>query len=751
MDVRAKILIVDDDPAILSATRRVLEQAGYETLSAPDGETALQTTRAQRPDLVLLDVNLPHMDGLEVCRRIKAEPALTGIFIIIMSSIATDSDSRADGLDIGADGYIARPIANRELLARVQAMLRIQAGEKALRLSEQKYRQLIAQASDGIFILAPDGKFLLANSKTCEMLGYAEQELLQANILDTYPPALVSAGKQRLNTLRAGENLRFERPMRRKDGSEFLIEATAVVLENGTLQSIFRDITERKLAEQALRESEDKFKYVFDHSVIGKSITLVSGEINVNQAFSEMLGYSREELQNRKWQEISHPDDLELTQTEINALLSNQRESTRFIKRYLHKNGSIIWAEVGTALRRDADGKPLYFLTSINDITARRQAEGALRESEDRYRQLVETLPDGVIVHSQGRVVFANPASAKIIGAANPADLSGKLVIAFVHPDYREMALKRIQKSLTEGVLVPLADEKFVQLDGTSIDVEVSAIPFSYAGQPAMLTVFNDITKRKQAEVALKEYNARLEAAVETRTSELREAQEQLMRQEKLAVLGQLAGGVGHELRNPLGIINNAVYFLRMIQPEADEKVREYLSIIDTETHTADKIISDLLDFSRIKSVDVEPVAVSDLIRRTLERFPPPENVRVTLNLPANLPVVYVDPRQMTQVLGNLVLNACQAMTEGGTLVISAKQTKVAGQPFINIAVKDTGVGILPENMKKLFEPLFTTKPKGIGLGLAVSQKLIEANGGRIEVESEAGKGSLFTVYLPAH
>ena len=210
-------------------------------------------------------------------------------------------------------------------------------------------------------------------------------------------------------------------------------------------------------------------------------------------------------------------------------------------------------------------------------------------------------------------------------------------------------------------------------------------------------------------------------------------------------MLGQLAGSVGHELRNPPGIINNAIYYLRMVQPDADEKVKEYLGIIEAETHTADKIISDLLDFSRIKSVDVEPVVVSDLVRRTLERFPAPENVQVTLNLPENLPTIYIDPRQMTQVLGNLVLNACQAMPKGGEITLSAKKKG----KMVAIAVADTGVGIPPENMKKLFEPLFTTKPKGIGLGLAVSKKLVEANGGKIEVESEPGKGSIFTVYLP--
>jgi len=239
--------------------------------------------------------------------------------------------------------------------------------------------------------------------------------------------------------------------------------------------------------------------------------------------------------------------------------------------------------------------------------------------------------------------------------------------------------------------------------------------------------------------------NAELAQRIEERTSELREAQEKLIRHERLVVLGQMAGSVGHELRNPLTVIKSAVYYLKLVQPDADEKVKEYLERIEGETSTAEKIITDLLDFARIKSVDAEVISVSKLAESVLKRYPIPTAVRLTLEIPENLPMLQVDPRQMEQVLGNLIINACQAMSAGGELAITAHQE----QEMIAIAVKDSGVGIPPENMEKIFEPLFTTKAKGIGLGLAVSQKLVEANSGRLEVQSEAGKGSTFTVYLP--
>ena len=253
---------------------------------------------------------------------------------------------------------------------------------------------------------------------------------------------------------------------------------------------------------------------------------------------------------------------------------------------------------------------------------------------------------------------------------------------------------------------------------------------------------------RKRAEKALKEYSERLEEMVEERTQELRDAQEQLVRREKLAILGQLAGGVGHELRNPLGVISNAVYYLKMVLTDADETTataREYLEMISAEVRNSTKIISDLLDLSRTRMPDREEIAVSELVAEVLEKQPPPEEVEATTEIAPDLPPVFVDPQQIGQVLGNLVVNACQAMKEGGALTISAQ----AEEGQVSLSVADTGVGISEENMTKLFEPLFTTKARGFGLGLVTSRNLVEANGGSMEVESEEGKGSTFTVRLP--
>jgi len=283
-----------------------------------------------------------------------------------------------------------------------------------------------------------------------------------------------------------------------------------------------------------------------------------------------------------------------------------------------------------------------------------------------------------------------------------------------------------------------------------------------------------DITERKRAEEALKEYSERLEEMVDERTQELRDAQEKLVRQESLAVLGHLAGAMAHELRNPLGAISNAAYFLNMIIEEPDPEVKEMLEIMEKEVRTSERIISSLLDFARPKPPIRRIVDVNDIVQEALSRAAVPDNVEVARQLEEPLPTVLADPDQLVQVFGNLMLNAVQVMTlpsaagiaDGGTLTVRTALDKGMGgerdtgtgrqgdylpispSPCLRVSISDTGAGISEENVGKLFEPLFTTKAKGIGLGLALAKMLVEANGGSIEVESEVGKGSTFTVRL---
>jgi signal transduction histidine kinase len=281
------------------------------------------------------------------------------------------------------------------------------------------------------------------------------------------------------------------------------------------------------------------------------------------------------------------------------------------------------------------------------------------------------------------------------------------------------------------GVLTPFLDALFLVVFVTAMFDEIR----------------EEVTRRKQAEEEIRRLNAELEAKVQKRTKQLLEAQDELVRNEKLAVLGQVAGSVGHELRNPLGVMSNAVYFLQTMLADADETTKEYLDIIKDEIASSEHIVSDLLDSVRTKSPHPEMVGITELIEQTLRKYIVPSSVTVKLDIPATLPPLLVDPQQIQQVLRNLISNGVEAMPEGGALEIRAVENKPDGT--VTISVRDSGIGMAPEVLTKLFQPLFTTKARGVGLGLVVVKNLTQANGGRVEVQSELGKGTTFAVILP--
>ncbi len=231
---------------------------------------------------------------------------------------------------------------------------------------------------------------------------------------------------------------------------------------------------------------------------------------------------------------------------------------------------------------------------------------------------------------------------------------------------------------------------------------------------------------------------------------ELKGAQEKLIRSEKLAAIGQLAGGVGHELRNPLGAIKNAVYYIKgkVTKSELAQKeprVVEFLDIMDDEINSSNKIINDLLGFSRVGKPAVSPTRVEKVIEDAISHTRIPENIKLIKKLDASLPEVEIDTDQIRQVMVNIITNGIQAMPEGGKLTIEAKRK----DNFLELKISDTGVGIPDDVIGKIFDPLFTTRAKGIGLGLAVCKSIVDRHDGHIDVESSVGKGATFTIKLP--
>ena len=390
-------------------------------------------------------------------------------------------------------------------------------------------------------------------------------------------------------------------------------------------------------------------------------------------------------------------------------------------------------------------------ISSVIVILSERIAgrEKALCESEEKFRLLSEQSLVGITIIQNDIFKYVNQELSKIVEYPIEKMLNwgpGEFA-KVVHPDDRDFVVEQARRKQLgrEDVFVNY-DFRVITNTGKIKWVELYSKTISFDGRNADFIIMLDITDRKRAEEKLKKYSENLEEMVEDRTKDLRDAQEQLVRREKLAVLGQLAGSMGHELRNPLGIISNAAYYLKMVHPDTDTTTKEYMDIISAEVQNSKKIITDLLDFSRVRQGEKEEIEIIELVAQALERQPPPENVEVVTRIPADLLSAYVDTRQIGQVLTNLIANACHAMPEGGTLTIQAKDH----QNNIRLSVNDTGSGISEENMGKIFEPLFTTRSRGIGLGLAVSRDLIEANCGSIEVKNGEDKGSVFAITLPA-
>jgi len=228
-------------------------------------------------------------------------------------------------------------------------------------------------------------------------------------------------------------------------------------------------------------------------------------------------------------------------------------------------------------------------------------------------------------------------------------------------------------------------------------------------------------------------------------STQLKETQAELIRKERLAVLGQFSGNISHELRNPLGVIDSSIYFLQMRLKDADEKVLQHLDRISTSVKTSTSIIENLLDLSRMTKPVMEKYAVSPLLTEFIENSKPPESINILRNFPEEETEIMVEKEQFRMAIGNILKNAFAAMNENGTLEISIFKSN----GNVVMSFKDSGQGIEANHINQVFQPLFSTKSKGIGLGLSITKMIIENHGGTIRVDSEPGKGANFIIEMP--
>ena len=395
------VLAIDDDADVLRATERILREAGFRVVTGATAAAALELTRLHHPALVLLDVMLPDGNGLDVARRLKGDPALADVFVILYSGSKVSSDDQAKGLVEGlADGYMTRPLSKPELLARIEAFLRIRETQQALRESEAKYRLLIENSHDIIYTLTADGVFTFVSPAWTALLGHpldqvAGQPFQQFVHPDDLPGCMVFL-QSVIETGQRQEGVEYR--VRHLDGSWYWHTSSAVPLrdEAGTVigfEGIARDITDRKRAETALTHSHDLMRYIIEHN---RSAVAVHDRdlkyIYVSERYLHDYGVTEQDVIGKRHYDVF--PDLPQKWRDVHQKALAGEISSAEDDPYVREDGSVDWTRWECRPWYEADGSIGGIIVYTEVITARKQAENALLESEERFRRVSEATSD---------------------------------------------------------------------------------------------------------------------------------------------------------------------------------------------------------------------------------------------------------------------------------------------------------------------------------------------------------------------
>ena len=509
--------------------------------------------------------------------------------------------------------------------------------------------------------------------------------------------------------------------------------------EQNRVYGFFQDITARKRSEESLKESEDKFRTIFEKSAVAKSLTATSGKLlNVNKALADMLGYTVEELMSMNYADVTYHEDIELTRDYIKRLVDGEIETARFEKRFIHKKGNIIHAELNSVLLRDAKGIPLYLITSIVDNTERRKADEKIIQSRNLLTNLASQVP-GVIyqyrLYPDGRSAFPYASEGlNMIYEVSPEQVREDATPVFgrLHPEDADRVARDIQESAL--TLNAFYSEFRVNLPKQGLRWRWSqAHPERMPdGGTLWHGVILDITDRKRVE-------------------------DELLKVQKIESMGILAGGIAHDFNNILtGILGNIS--MARAGLGAEDKNYEMLRDAEKASLRARSLTMQLLTFAKGGAPVKKISALADIIKESAAFAAHGSKAVCEFEFARDIAPVSVDTGQISQVISNIVINAVQAMPQGGRILIKVgnadlyEPSAIPVKPgrYVSISIKDTGSGIEPDVIGKIFDPFYTTKDFGSGLGLATSYSVVKNHGGYITAESEPGKGARFTVYLPA-
>ena len=621
---------------------------------------------------------------------------------------------------------------------------------KALRNSEEHFKTLVNLLPIHLMVTRGE-KIIYANPGMLQMLGYENAgELTGQSTFSLFSPEYREEIQRRArNILDEGAlyNPVMELKIQKKDGGWVDVEGESIsVIHLGVpaIMVLFRDIHQRKEAQEEKRVSEENFKAIIRQIPDGIFIENKERILFVSQSVVRMLGYEREEeLTGHPPLSFVHPDYHPVLQKRIARIYGKEAVNPLLESEWLKKDGSRLAVEA-SSISVIYEGQPAV-MAVLRDTAPRKEAEEALRKSEENFKSIIQQMPDGVLIVDRERVLFINQTLAGLLGYSSAAELVGRPKFDLVHPDDHAVVGGRIERIIGQGGANPLLRLKMLRQGGEPVEFESSSISIQYEGKPAVMAVLRDITLQKQMES-----NALLN--------------------EKLATVGTLAAGIAHEINNPLTYVLANLVFLRENFDELNHWMAEnghrderYLKLfkemreeMEETAHGGGRIRDIVRGLKSFVRSDEDEVAAVDLnqtideaINMTFHEFK--DKARVEKDFAPRLPVLTVNPGKLLQVFINLLINAAQAIEgnhpENNKIHIRTGQEK--GILFAEFT--DTGKGIPEKILPLIFDPFFTTKPVGVGtgLGLSICKKIVAHYQGTLEVQSWIGRGTTFTVRLP--
>jgi signal transduction histidine kinase/DNA-binding response OmpR family regulator len=688
---RAAILVVDDDKLIAGFLNDLLIEAGYDVRLVHTGQDALDRLDAAAPDeidLVLLDVMLPDVDGYTVCRRLRSAPHTERLLVIMVTGRDTPAE-KTRGLDIGADDYIAKPFDPQELLARVRSMLRLHRAEQDLRTRHQALAALNAVSQTiGRAVELPD------------VLRSALDQVLDSLALPAGLITLRSAGGHQVAAV--------QRWPAHVDPPNILLAEQAA-----------------QTGEAVVVDRTACVPLISRNHVLG--VLAVTGltragpdTLDLLSAIGSQIGAAIERA--RLYQDAQQRSEDLAVLNEITRAVTSSLELDRVLTTSLHSIRQILHVEAGSLVLLDAESGELHFrntLPALEDWIRRdaAQAGGGIISAVTALREPL-IVKEAELLHGAGGEPGARAPAEPPAWEPAPQPGSDRLNLRNL------LAVPLIVKSQVRGVIVVIN-----RSGGAFTSDDLELLQF-LAGA-----------------VAVAAENARLYGELADFARELERSQAQLIQAEKLAATGRLAASLAHEINNPLQAIHNCLHLV-VNRSLTDEKKKYYLGLAQAEVDRLITLVQRALEFYRPSQGRPAATDVNRLIENVLalsNKRLEHGRVQVRAQLQPDLAPLTAVPDQLTQVFLNLIINAVEAMPEGGTLTIRSalRDSQLA------IEVQDTGPGLTPDESARIFEPFYTTKAGGTGLGLAVSYGIIQQHGGRIEVQSAPAQGTTFTVWLP--